>query len=545
MHWMKWALFIGALAAALIAAGTAEPVRAAGTSRASVGTNGEQTAYSNSYAPMVSATGRYVIFETVAQNFYPGWNGRQQVYLRDREAPLTECVSVSSSETPGNYDSLHGSVSADGRFVVFQSSATNLVTPSTTFSRFHVFLRDRQNGTTLLISAAAGGAEGNWHSKAPVISADGRYIAFVTGATNLTEPPVGSYEQIVRCDRLTGEIVLVSLHDVTGTLAGSHCAHPAISDDGNRIVFQTYAGLEPRDQTGNQDIYLRDVAAATTRLASVGWNGNESGNLHSYDPAISGDGSHAAFESMATNLIADGLGGQGQVYLRDMEAAFTRRISENAAGQLGNGYSSYPSINGDGGAVAFQSDANNLVAGDINGCSDIFVYRAGEPPCIERVSLRDRSVVGEGEPPDGNGRSWHPAIDAGGQLTAFESWSSDLVADDTNGVADIFVRESDPLAVGPLQPNVLALAAWPNPLRCEAGVELSFALPAATGIRAEVFDAAGHRLRLLAAGPRGAGPGALRWDARDAEGRSAPAGVYLVRLQAGAQVALRKLVLMQ
>ncbi len=543
MQGLKWALVVAALSASLTVGTAAEPAAAAETSRASVHTSGAQGEFGNSYAPMVSATGRYVVFESSAYYLTDGVNGGYHVYLRDRETPLTERVSVSSAEVSGNYDSLHGSVSADGRYVVFQSGATNLVTPATTFGRFHVYLRDRQEGTTLLVSAAPGGAEGNQHSQSPVITADGRYVAYRSGASNLTDPPVGTYEQILRWDRLTGETILVSLN-AAGGLAGSHCLNPAISDDGDRIVFQTHASLVPLDQTGNQDIYLRDVASGSTWLVSVSWDDTASGNLHSYDPAISGDGSHAVFESQALNLIEDGLGGQGHLYLRNLDAEFTRRISVNAAGELGNGYSMHAGINGDGGAVVFESNASNLIEDDINGYSDIFVYRDGLPPWIERVSVRDESLLGEGEAPDANGWSWYPAIDAGGLVTAFQSWSTDLVADDTNGVADIFVRESDALAVGPLLPNPLALSAWPNPLRRRAGVELSFALPAAATVRAEVFDPAGRLVRVLAVGPRGAGSGTLRWDARDASGRPARAGIYLVRLRAGDQTALRKLVLL-
>lgn len=543
MQGFRWLIVAGVLSVSLTAGTAAKPAAAAETSRASVGTNGEQAEYGNSYAPMVSATGRYVVFESSAYYLVEDDVGQQQVYLRDRETPLTERVSVSSAEVAGNYSSLHGSVSADGRYVVFQSGATNLVTPATAFGRFHVYLRDRQEGTTLLVSATSDGTEGSYHSRSPVISADGRYVAYRSGAGNLTDPPFGPYEQILRWDRLTGETLLVSV-STAGGQAGAHCDDPAISDDGDRIVFETAAGLEPRDQTSNTDIYLREVTAGITRLASVSWDGTASSNLHSYDPSISGDGSHAAFESMATNLIEDGLGGQGQLYLRDMEAEFTRRISVNTAGGLANGYSMHPSVNGDGSAVAFESSADNLIEADINGFADIFIYRDGWPPLVERVSVRDESVLGEGEPPDGNSWSAHPAIDAGGLVTAFESWSTDLVADDTNGVADVFVRESDPLAVEPLSPSVLGLAVWPNPLRAGQAAALRFTLPSAGRLRVAIYNTAGRRLRVLADGPRAAGAGTLRWDGRDAAGHHLPAGVYLARVESGERLATRKLVLL-
>lgn len=528
----------------VILTGGARRADAAGTRRVSLRTDGGQAQYGHCRTPAISATGRFVVFESTSFDLAPGDAWDQQIYLRDRETPLTERISVSSAGVAGNYGSLHGSVSADGRFVVFQSSATNLVTPETSFSRFHVYLRDRQEGTTLLISAAPGGAEGNAHSRVPVISADGRYVAFQSGASNLTDPPVGNREQILRWDRLTGETLIVSL-SVAGAQASASCEAPAISEDGNRIAFQTLASLEPRDQTNNQDIYLRDVAAGTTQLASVGWNGNESSNLHCAHAAISGDGHCVAFDSGATNLV-DGMGGgigYDQIFVRNIDGAFTIMASINAAEEQGNSYSYYPALNGDGSAVSFESASSNLVT-DSNGWADVFVHRGGMPGTIERVSVRDESLLVPGQPNDGNGWSWLSAIDASGLITAFESWSTDLVVDDTNGLGDIFVRASDPLAVDPLTPDALALSAWPNPLRGEGGVDLRFTLPRAASVRAEVFDLAGRAVRLLAEGSQQAGEGRLHWDGRDAVGRRLPAGLYLLRLSAGDAQAARKLLLL-
>ena len=534
---------LGAALAGALCSADATSAAAAGTSRASVGTNGEQAQYGNSYAPMVSATGRFIAFESTALYLADGINSAQHIYLRDREAPLTERISVSSAETLGNYGSLHGTVSADGRFVAFQSQATNLVTPATVFARFHIYLRDRQEGTTILVSAPPGGGEGNQHSSWPAITPDGRYIAFASAASNLTAPPGNGYQQILRYDRSTGEIITVSLGD-DGQQAGAACYHPSISDDGNLVAFHVAADLDAQVPAGGFNVFVRDIAAAETRLVSVNAAGDHGGNTHSTNPAISGDGSHVAFESLATDLVGVPGNGHPQIYLRDLAAGANYRASAAPDGTQGNSYSMNPAINGDGSAVAFESNASNLVE-DINGRVDIFVYRHGAPPVIERVSVRDESVLGPGEPPDANAQSWLAAIDAGGLITAFESWSTDLVADDTNGVADIFVRESDPVAVDPaLIPAPLGLSAWPNPLRGGAGVRLSVALPEDTAIRAAVYDVAGRSVRVLASGSRPAGQGILHWDGRDERGQAAPAGVYVLRLGAGERSAAHKLVLL-
>jgi Tol biopolymer transport system component len=508
------------------------PSRALGaeTTLASISTAGGQGQFGNSTRAAVSSDGRFVAFEAYAQQLVPGDNGHSHVYLRDRVTPLTERMSISSAGAVANQDASHGSVSADGRYVVFQSGATNLVSPPTTFGRFNVYLRDRQAGTTALVSVTPAGDRGNQHSASPRISADGRYVAFESQATNLTVPPTNAWKQILRWDRLTGEIIQVSLQ-ANGSQATAHCLRPSISGDGSRIAFHTLAGLEPLDDTGNQDIYLRDVDAGTTELVSVSSDGLHSGNLHSYDPAVSGDGGKVAFHSDAGNLMADTPNGQTHVYVRDCGGRTTYRASVSPGGEQGNAYSMHASINSDGSMVAFESAATNLVPGDTNGWTDVFLHRHS-PLENFRVSVPD-DALGD---PEANAPCWYAAVSGDARYVAFESASTDLVAGDTNGFTDVFVRDAIAAAVGVAttedrDAGACRLTVGPNPVRPGDRTDVRFDLPAAAPGRVTVYDVTGRPVRVLAAGLLASGPTSIGWDGRDERGRPVAQGVYFVRLE--------------
>lgn len=536
---------IAALGVALVA-GAAGFADAGETTRASVHTSGTQSQFGNSIGAALSSSGRFVVFESEASFLADGDDGRQHIYLRDRETPLTERISVSTAGVSGNFGSLHPSVSSDGRFVVFQSQSTNLVAPATTFARFHVFLRDRALHTTILVSAAPGGGEGNQHSSAPSITVDGRYVVFESTATNLTNPPGNLQKQILRYDRTTGAIVLVSLHD-DGALAASACAHPTINDDGNLVAFHTTAILDAEIPGGNSNAYVRDIAGAETRLVSVASSGVTGGNSHSTNPVLSADGTHVAFESIASNLLGDVWNGRPHIYVRDLALAVTLRVSANAAGEQGNHNSYSPAISANGAVVAFESQASNLVAADVNGWSDIFVVRTGNPPAVERASVRDTSVLGPGEPEDGNGWSWLPAINASGTLVAFQSWSTDLVAGDTNGFADIFARtlELPAVAVQSSGADDGKFAwVWPQPTTVGRGANVRYESTHGFRARISIVDVAGRSVRTLAERETGSPSGTFRWDGRDATGRTAQAGVYFVEFETEGGRAARKLVIL-
>jgi Tol biopolymer transport system component len=176
---------------------------------------------------------------------------------------------------------------------------------------------------------------------------------------------------------------------------------------------------------------VHDRLTGSTVRVSVDSNGLE-GNDHSFSPSISGDGTLVAFISFATNLVPGDMNGRIDVFFRNISAGTTTRVSQGLNGAEANDHSLEPSISPDGGFVAFRSQADNLVQGDTNGQSDVFVYDLTQNTTV-RVSVGAGGV-------EGNNGSFIPSISSGGGAVAFESFATNLVEGDTNGHEDVFVR---------------------------------------------------------------------------------------------------------
>jgi Tol biopolymer transport system component len=322
--------------------------------------------------PSISADGRYVAFGSYATNLVPGDAPGQDVYLRDRWSGTTEKMSVDSSGVPGDLWSLLPSISADGRYVAFMSYARNLVPGDTNVER-DVFVHDRQTGATERVSVATGGAQGNGRSDVPSISADGRFVAFHSAATNFVPGDTNGSTDVFLRDRLSGTTELVNVGP--GGVWGNHDSQNAsVSDDGRFVAFETLAtNLVPGDTNGVSDILVRDRQNGTTERISVA-PGGEEGNLGSIFCAISADGRRVVFQSSATNLVPGDTNTCGDIFVRDRETASTERASVATDGAQGDSWSFYPSISDDGRFAVFYSDASNLVPGDSNGFNDIFVH---------------------------------------------------------------------------------------------------------------------------------------------------------------------------
>jgi Tol biopolymer transport system component len=298
-------------------------------------------------------------------------------------------VSVNSAGTDtGNDLSGSPSISADGRLVVFESQASNLVSNDTNGIKHDVFVRDLQAGTTSLVSInSAGTASGNGDSGSPVISADGRFVAFVSIASDL------------------------------------------VTNDLNGVV---------------RDVFVRDLQAGTTSLVSINRAGTGSGNKQSFAPSLSFDGQVVAFMSYASNLVAnDTNGAVRDVFVRDLQADTTSLISIKSAGTgSGNGTSgsdeSSPVISPDGQKVLFESQASDLVSqGDTNGFSDVFLRnRTTNATLLVSVNRFNTRT--------GNGRSYEPVMSDLGRFIAFTSDATDLVTNDHNGASghDVYVRDT-------------------------------------------------------------------------------------------------------
>ena len=365
------------------------------TTRISVATGGVQ-GNGYSYNPSISSDGRYVAFESTASNLVTGdTNTRSDIFVHDRQTGTTTRVSVATDGTQSDGNSSYPSISGNGRFVAFKSAATNLVTGDTN-GVADIFVRDRDTDndgifdetgavSTTRVSISTASVQANGICDNPVISGNGRYVAFISTATNLVTSDGNSATDVFVRDLQSNTTVRVSVATGgTEAVTSSGSLSPAISSDGRYVVFESYAtNLVTVDMNGYLDIFMRDrdtdndgifdeAGAVSTTLVSE--NGGTQTNQHSYNPSISSDGQYIAFESSATTLIVSGdTNSAGDIYVRELATGTITRSSLAADGTQGDLDSMYPAISGDGKYVAFVSDATNLVPGDTSNNRDVFV----------------------------------------------------------------------------------------------------------------------------------------------------------------------------
>ncbi|MDX6596108.1 MAG: TolB protein, partial [Solirubrobacterales bacterium] len=258
-----------------------------------------------------------------------------------------------------------------GRFVAFWSDSSNLVGNDTN-AAFDIFVRDLERKTTKLVSVGSAGGSADASSYLPSISADGRFVAFESIATNLVPNDTNALRDVFVRDLRERRTKRHSLSSA-GIQANGDSRDAAISDDGRFVAFTSSAtNLVGTDTNGNNDIFIRDRGTRTTRLISVSSTGvlANSGN---YDPSVSADGRFVAFMSPASNLVGTDTNAQQDIFVRDRLQHTTKRVSVSSAGAEANGGSTGPSISDSGRLVAFYSGATNLVGNDTNNNDDIFV----------------------------------------------------------------------------------------------------------------------------------------------------------------------------
>jgi Tol biopolymer transport system component len=414
-----------------------------------------------SSTPSVSADGRFAAFQSDASNLVANdTNNATDVFVRDVQAGTTTLVSVNKDGTgSGNGASFDPTITPDGRFVVFLSLASDLVSEEKVDSPFapDVFVRDLQTGRTTLVSVnSKGNATGNADSFAsgPDISSDGRFVAFQSDANDLVDNDNNNATDIFVRDLRTGTTHLVSVN-LAGTGSGNGASlgplGPVISADGRFVAFVSFAtNLVSTPKNGaSMDVFVRDLMAGTTTLVSVDSAGTASGNSDSRDPVLSADGEHVAFVSSATDLVAipDANGFNDDVFVRDLQTGTTTLVSVNSAGTASsNGFSDAPSISADGRFVAFESAATDLVPGFVDGNGalnfDAFV-RDLQTGTTTLLSINSAGTA------SGNAGSFLPVVSADDQHVLFVSDATDLVnIPDNNGLfgQDIFVRDLQTLS---------------------------------------------------------------------------------------------------
>jgi Tol biopolymer transport system component len=325
---------------------------------------------------IISATGRWVVFQSEADNLAPGdTNERSDVFLRDRQTGTTQLVSVGPDGKAVGGGNARG-VSADGRHVAFCSDSAALVSGDTN-NVDDVFVRDMEAGTTERVSVGAGGKQANGGSWDCTLSRDGRIVAFQSEATDLVPGDTNGVADIFVRDRERGITERVSVSDA-GEEANSNSWDISVSADGRYVAFTSAAtNLVPGDTSGQRnDAFVYDRQTKTVKRISVSPTGKE-GNNSSGSPSLSADGRYVAFLSFARNLVsAPDTNGWCDVFVRDLETGKTQRVNLSADGAQARDGSPYVALSGDGRWVAFMSHANNLVPGDKNRTSDIFVAKA-------------------------------------------------------------------------------------------------------------------------------------------------------------------------
>ena len=444
---------IGTVAATLLAvaagagvgnAAPRSPLAGFVVTRASVNSDGIEGNDWSTAHPGISADGRFVAFDSYATNLVPNdTNTGTDVFYRDQGLRVTDRATVSSDEVQsdgGDNDDWGPEVSSDGRYIVYDSYATNLVDDDTNGAS-DIFVRDVVLGTTTRVSVASDGTQGNGESRTPAISADGRFVSFNSAATNLVAGDTNGYMDIFVHDMQTGVTTRVSVS--SGGVQGNSISgdFSRLSADGRYVVFNSNASnLVPSDMNHTFDVFVHDMDTGTTERDSVDSAGREANGASDF-PTISSDGRYVVFQSRASDLVGSDTNSVNDIFIHDRTTGRTDRVSVTSTGGEANcvpdgeggclGGCTEPAVSADARYVAFAATSTNLVPGDTNHQEDVFLRdrRTGQ---TFRISV---SVAGQQVKLGGHS----PAISADGKVIAYESFGSNIVPGDTNGTGDIFV----------------------------------------------------------------------------------------------------------
>lgn len=390
----------------------------------------------------ISADGRLIAFRSTASNLVPGDSGSSSdAFLLDRLSGTIERVMAT-----GAVNSIV--IAADSSGFAVESLSRDIV------------YTERATSTTTPVTVTIDGLAPNGQTNCPTLSADGRFVAFWSNASNLVPDDTnGTFDVFLR-DRELSHTTRVSVAS-DGSQANGESACPSISADGRFVAFASSAtNLDAGDANGRFDVFVHDTVARITERASVSTAGGE-GIGTSDAPFISADGRSVAFRSQSSNLVPGDTNNRFDVFVRDRATAQTSRVSIADDGMESNGFSQVSGISADGRYVGFWSDAANLVSGDDNGVGDIFIH--------DRASAQTRRVhvssagAQASLPPTGAA-----TLSSDGRFLSFASSATNLIVSDTNGAVDAFVVGG--VAVSPATRSVGAAGA-------AAAVDVTFAYP--------------------------------------------------------------------
>ncbi len=398
-------------------------------------TSGGAAALSTCDDPVISANGRYVVFTSNSTNL-PGANGPLQIYRKDLSTGAIALVSATSAGAAGDNFSGYPAISDDGRYIAFESYASNFPNGS---GMWQVYRKDMVTGELLLVSKEPDGTPGDAGSEHASMSVDGRYVAFKSPASNF--PDWNGQTQIYRKDLSTGALVMAS-KTAAGVVGDSYCNYPSLSPEGRYVAFvsfsQNFAGPQ-----GHEQIYRKDLSSGTLVLASSTDTGGV-GSSASGGPSLSSGGRYLVFHSASANFPHTN--GQVQIYRKEFQSAALEIVSSNTAGVEGSTSSHDPdpmngpvtrSVSADGRYVVFNSSAPEFPG--YNSMSPVSqVYRKDmSTGVLELVSC---TAGGEpGSEGSGPGSTGPEAISSGGRFVAFKSDSDNFPKD--NGQFQIYRKE--------------------------------------------------------------------------------------------------------
>ena len=327
----------------------------------------------------MSSNARFILFSSAGSDYVSGdTNGVGDQFLRDRQTGTIERVSLSSSGAQGDDNSYNGSISSDGRFVAFESAATTLVSPPTAPSVTHIYVRDRQLGTTVLVDQSTLGATADYFSHFPKISADGRYVLFESKASNLLAVPLPIYHpQLYLRDLVAGTTELASA-PTSGPVPSYGPDYGTMSDDARWICFwNSSAGYDPAWPLDGPKLYLRDRNAGTTVRVDLDSFGSAPATTGAYSGSIDSSGRYVLFNSTLNTYVPGDTNTIEDVFVRDLATGITNRVSVDSRGQQANdsGWGCLPGgVTPDGRVAWFWSIEDRLVPGDTNGLNDTYVH---------------------------------------------------------------------------------------------------------------------------------------------------------------------------
>jgi hypothetical protein len=349
------------------------------------------------------------------------------VYVVNRVTCGVELVSVATGGVQANTKAWISSISNDGRYVAFVSDATTLDTIDLD-GWSNAYVHDRQTGITTRVSRATDGGAISSSVQYALISGDGRYVAFSTSADNVVTGDSNNSIDVFRYDRQTDTTVRVTLAD-DGLERGFTKALNDITPDGRYIAFTASANFAADDTNNQDDVYIRDLTANTTTRVSLNDDGTQSA-VGSTGGVLSDDAQVVAFASSSTTLTADDNNIFEDIFVRDRAAGTTTRVSRNNLGAVTNNHSSFPRMSANGRYVVFQSSASNLIFGDSNVHSDIFIH--------DRQSVQTTRLSRGATSTPPNDFSRDATLSRDGRYVMFTSFASNLIPNDTNAAEDVF-----------------------------------------------------------------------------------------------------------